>query len=159
MTPRVIVLIADPADPKHGEVTVLDGTAEAERLVETCLQAGYSPERIRVFAGAEMEAQISQRPKVDLVTKEPDQLAQADDSPVGEEVEPVEASRQEEDELAHTLAGEGDEPAGDHTQDEIQPVHAPSEARAAGWENWSGTSSALSRQPEKPTELMPELLH
>jgi hypothetical protein len=56
-----MVLIADLADPKDGEVAVLDGTAEAERLVETCVQAGYSPQRIRVFAGAEMEAQISQR--------------------------------------------------------------------------------------------------
>ena len=75
MTTKVIVLIADRADPKHGEVAVLDGTAEAERLVETCLEAGYGPERIRVFAGAEIEAQISQRPKVALVTEEPDQLA------------------------------------------------------------------------------------
>lgn len=54
MDNKVIVLVADPGDPKHGEIVVLDTTAEAERLVETFLEAGYERERIRVFAGAEM---------------------------------------------------------------------------------------------------------
>ena len=159
MTAEVVVLIADLPDPKHGEVAVLDGTAEAERLVETCLQLGYSPERIRVFAGAEMEAQISERPKVDLLTKEPDQLAQDDDLSLGDEADLLETSRDEKAEIPHTLGEEEDEPAGTRSQDEIQPAHALSEARIAGWDNRSGASPAFSRLPEKPIELMPELPH
>jgi hypothetical protein len=159
MATKVIVLIADRDDPKHGEVAVLESTAEAERLVETCLEAGYDPERIRVFAGAEMEAQISQRPKVDLLAEEADKLAHANDSPVGEEVEPVKAPSEEEAELTHTSGEEEDEATGGRSQDEVQPVHALSEAGAAGWENWSGASPASNYPPQKPMEFMPELLH
>lgn len=159
MANKVIVLIADREDPKHGEVALLESTAEAERLVETCLEAGYDPERIRVFAGAEMEAQISQRPKVDLVAEGPDQLPQADESSAEGKVEPVQASTEEEAELAHTLDEDEDETAGAQSQGEVQPVHALSEASVAGLENWTGASPVLSRLPQKPAEFMPELVH
>jgi hypothetical protein len=106
-----------------------------------------------------MEAQISQRPKVDLVVEEGDQSAQADDSPLGEEVEPVEAPSEEEAELSHTSGEEEAEPEGPLSQDEVQPVHALSKANAAGWENWSGASPAFNFLPQKPIEFMPELLH
>ena len=146
MATKVIVLMADRDDPKHGEVAVLASTAEAERLVETCLEAGYDPERIRVFAGAEIEAQISQRPKVDLVAEEADRLAHADNSPVGREVEAVDAPSEEETELGHTPGEEEDEAADTRSQDEVQPVHALSEANTAFL-------------PLKPVEFMSELLH
>ncbi len=149
MSSRVIVLIADPADPKYGEVTVVDSTAEAERLVETFLEAGYDRERIRVFAGAEMEAQISQRPKVDLVEQEPDRPAPSDGSPEAKEIEPVAA-----------IAEEDAERFGARNEEQAQFAHAVSGADGEGLEKaQSGGSSGFSRLPEKPTELMPELLH
>ena len=81
MTARFIVLVADRGDPKHGEIVVVDTTAEAERLVETLLDAGFDRERVRVFTGTEMEAQVSQRPKVELVEMGLDEPAPADDPP------------------------------------------------------------------------------
>ena len=45
MTTKFIVLVADRDDPKHGEIVVGDTTAEAERLVETLLEAGFCRER------------------------------------------------------------------------------------------------------------------
>lgn len=91
MTTQFIVLVADRDDPKHGEIVVVDTTAEAERLVETLLDAGFDRERVRVFTGTEMEAQVSQRPKVELVERGLDEPAPADDSPAEEEVQPAEA--------------------------------------------------------------------
>ncbi len=91
MTTKFIVLVADRDDPKHGEIVVVDTTAEAERLVETLLDAGFDRERVRVFTGTEMEAQVSQRPKVELVERGLDEAALADDSPAEEEVQPAEA--------------------------------------------------------------------
>ena len=91
MTTRFIVLVADRGDPKHGEIVVVDTTAEAERLVETLLDAGFDRERVRVFSGTEMEAQVSQRPKMELVEMGLDEPAPADDSPAEEEAKPAEA--------------------------------------------------------------------
>ena len=65
---KVIVFAADDGDQRYGEVSVFDRSSEAERLVETLLEAGYDRQRIRVFSGAEMEARVSQRPVVVLVT-------------------------------------------------------------------------------------------
>ena len=91
MTTKFIVLVADREDPKHGEIVVVDTTAEAERLVETLLEAGFDRERVRVFTGTEMEAQVSQRPKVELVERGLDEPAPADDSPAEGDVQPAEA--------------------------------------------------------------------
>ncbi len=91
MTTKFIVLVADRDDPKHGEIVVVDTTTEAERLVETLLEAGIDGERVRVFTGTEMEAQVSQRPKVELAEMGLDEPASADDSPAEEEVQPAEA--------------------------------------------------------------------
>ena len=90
MTTKFIVLVADRDDPKHGEIVVVDTTAEAERLVETLLDAGFDRERVRVFSGTEMEAHVSQRPKVELVERGLDEPAPTDDSPAEEEVQPAE---------------------------------------------------------------------
>ena len=67
MTAKVIVFVADRGDQRLGEVSVFDSSGEAERLLETLLEAGYDRQRIRVFSGAEMEARVSQRPVVALV--------------------------------------------------------------------------------------------
>jgi len=67
MATRVIVLVADRDDPKHGEITVLEDRRKAERLVETLLEAGFEQERIRVFVGTALDMQIAHRPVVTLV--------------------------------------------------------------------------------------------
>ncbi len=64
---KIIVLVSDREDGKHGEITILDGPQKAERLVETLLEAGFEEERIRVFAGRTSEFQINRRPVVALV--------------------------------------------------------------------------------------------
>ena len=63
----VIILVSDPDDPKHGEVTVINDPLEAERVVETLLEAGYEQERFRVFSGKEREVLVSYRPVVSLI--------------------------------------------------------------------------------------------
>ncbi len=64
---KIIVLVCDREDSKHGEITILDDPQKAERLVETLLEAGFEQDRIRVFAGRTSEFQISHRPVVALV--------------------------------------------------------------------------------------------
>ncbi len=64
---KIIVLVCDREDSKHGEITILDDPQKAERLVETLLEAGLEQDRIRVFAGRTSEFQISHRPVVALV--------------------------------------------------------------------------------------------
>ena len=69
MSEKIIVLVSDRGDSKHGEVSVLDDPQKAERLVETLLEAGFEPERIRVFAGRASEFQVSHRPVVALMAE------------------------------------------------------------------------------------------
>ncbi len=64
---KIIVLVCDKGDSKHGEISMLDDPQKAERLVETLLEAGFEADRIRVFAGRTSEFQISHRPVVALV--------------------------------------------------------------------------------------------
>ncbi len=131
MTTRFIVLVADRGDPKHGEIVVVDTTAEAERLVETLLDAGFDRERVRVFSGTEMEAQVSQRPRVELVERAPDEPAPAHNPP------------------AH------DSPA----EEEVQTAEVVGEAHSAELESENGSSPWLHSSPVQPVEMMPELLH
>ena len=69
MAGKMIVLVADRDDPRHGEVTVLVDARKAERLVETLLEAGFERERIRIFSGAELDIKVTQRPVVSLVAE------------------------------------------------------------------------------------------
>jgi len=64
---KIIVLVSDRGDSKHGEISVVDEPRKAEKLVETLLEAGFEQERIHVFAGSQSDFQVSQRPVVALV--------------------------------------------------------------------------------------------
>lgn len=66
MTSKVIILVSDREDERHGEVSILDDIKKAQHLVETLIEAGFELERIRVFSGGEMEVQVTQRPVVTL---------------------------------------------------------------------------------------------
>ena len=91
MSEKIIVLVSDRGDSKHGEVSVLDDPQKAERLVETLLEAGFEPERIRVFAGRASEFQVSHRPVVALMAEGEEGEVQARPQAAAEEPVPVTA--------------------------------------------------------------------
>ncbi len=68
MSGKTIVIISDLDDPKHGEITVVEGAHKAARLVETLLEAGFEQQRIRIFTGDEMDMQVTHRPVVALIS-------------------------------------------------------------------------------------------
>ena len=77
MTVKVIVFVADRGDQRFGEVSVCDSPGEAERLLETLLEAGCDQQRIHVFSGAEMEARVSHRPVVALITGDQEEVSES----------------------------------------------------------------------------------
>ena len=81
MSEKIIVLVCDRDDSKHGEISVLDDPQKAERLVETLIEAGFDANRIRVFSGRSSEFQISHRPVVALV----DESGEAEHGPAARE--------------------------------------------------------------------------
>ena len=97
---KIIVLVSDRGDSKHGEVSVLDDPQKAERLVETLLEAGFEPERIRVFTGRASEFEISHRPVVALMAEgeegEPQTQAEAGVEETAPPTDTAEAAAQAE---------------------------------------------------------------
>ena len=75
---RVILLVADPKDAEHGEVKVYDDPHDAERMIETLLEAGLEQERFRVFTGTETDIVVTHRPVVDLGGGEAEQTPSSD---------------------------------------------------------------------------------
>ena len=94
MSEKIIVLVSDRGDSKHGEVSVLDDPQKAERLVETLLEAGFEPERIKVFAGRASEFQVSHRPVVALMAEGEEGEPQARPEVAIEETAPKVKTRQ-----------------------------------------------------------------
>jgi hypothetical protein len=66
---KIIVLVSDSGDSKHGEISIVEDPRKAEKLVEMLLEAGFEQERIRVFSGRQSDFQVSQRPIVELVSE------------------------------------------------------------------------------------------
>ncbi len=126
---KIIVLVSDRDDNKHGEVSVLDDPAKAERLVETLIEAGFDQDRIRVFSGRQSEFQISQRPVVALVAE--GEVAQAAAGVSAGREAPAAQSR------AAEAVAEGDAGAGEageaeeQTEEEAAPVRFSSLFRSA----------------------------
>lgn len=105
---KVVVLISDRDDPKHGEISVVESARKAERLVETLLEAGFERERIRVFSGSEMDMQVTQRPVVVLVGEESVESTAAEEPEEPDAAEEAAAKEQSETEEAPSEA-EGEE--------------------------------------------------
>ncbi len=68
MSGRIIVMVSDLDDQKHGEISVHESAQKAARVVETLLESGFAQGRIRVFSGDEMGMQIAHRPVVALMS-------------------------------------------------------------------------------------------
>ncbi len=63
---KIILFVADPADPNMGELMIIDGGKKAESTIEGLLEAGYDQERMRVFSGTPSEVIVNHRPVVTL---------------------------------------------------------------------------------------------
>ncbi len=70
MQTKVIILVTDRGDDRHGEISVVDDLEKAERLIEAVIQAGFEQERIRVFTGSELGLRVSLRPVVTLASSD-----------------------------------------------------------------------------------------
>ena len=68
MSNRVIVVVSDLDDTKHGELNVLESHQKAVRMVETLLESGFEQDRICIFSGDELAMRIAYRPVVALVS-------------------------------------------------------------------------------------------
>ncbi len=92
MSDKFVLVVSDESDPNHGEISVLDTAHEAERLVETLLEAGFDQERIWVLMGSEAEFVTTSRPVVSLAdeanqTTEPARSASDPVEPEATEIE------------------------------------------------------------------------
>ena len=112
---KIIVLVSDRGDSKHGEISVLDDPRKAERLVETLLEAGFDEDRIRVFTGQASEFEVNHRPVVALANE-------------GAEVSPTAATEPQVGEPQIEVPVE--EPTGDETAT-AEPVVEPAINQAA----------------------------
>lgn len=135
---RIIVLVCDKGDDRHGEISVLDDPQKAERLVETLLEAGFEADRIHVYTGRPSEFQIRQRPVVSLAVDRQEAAipspgeSSGQPQPASEPVagaEPQPAQPEERGEEAPTGAVE-EEPASTEPQP-AEPVRFSSLFRSA----------------------------
>lgn len=113
MSGRVIVLVSDLDDAKHGEISIVENAQKAARLVETLLEAGFEQERIRIFDGTEMEMHVTHRPVVALMGVDLDdddgpsrreQRQEKEDAPAEETGEPEEVASKVKAELVEEVA-------------------------------------------------------
>lgn len=93
MSESVVVLVTDLDDDKHGEITVVVSPVKAASLIETLLEAGFAQERLHVFRGAEMAAQVTYRPVVSLATEGEASPPEATDQKAGDDGDPPEFLR------------------------------------------------------------------
>ncbi len=113
MVTQVLVLVAYRDNPQHTEIMVLDERADAERIFENLLEAGIEQERIRIFSGTELHAQVTHKPVVALDVGDTDGSAmESDVPPVEEEIEHEEAGHEAEtaDEAAEAFKAAKDNP-------------------------------------------------
>ncbi len=135
---KIIVLVCDKDDSKHGEITIMDDPQKAERLVETLLEAGFEQDRIRVFAGRTSEFQISHRPVVALVDgqegggRQPAAVAESSEvepeQPVAEEPAAEEPVAEEPAAVASAMGSGAQEEAVAETKGEEQSSGAETAA-------------------------------
>ena len=124
MVTQVLVLVADRDDRNLTEITVLDKRADAERLFQTLLEAGIEQQRIRIFSGTELHAQVTLKPVVTLDAGDTDGPARESDvPPIEAEIEHEETGHETEavDEAAEALDAAMEHPP-KHHQDHPGPA-------------------------------------
>ena len=104
---KVIVFVADGGDQRFGEVSVFDSSGEAERLLETLLEAGYDQQRLHVFSGAEMEARVSHRPVVALVTGDQEEVSESESPDAHADQKEADSAGEGEPEAEPAYGGNG----------------------------------------------------
>ena len=67
---KIILFVADRADPKMGELMIIDDAKKAESTIEGLLEAGYDREHVRVFSGTPSEVVVTHRSVVTLAESE-----------------------------------------------------------------------------------------
>ena len=87
-TQKIILFVADRADPKMGELMIIDDAEKAESTIEGLLEAGYDQEHLRVFSGTPSEVAVTHRPVVTLAKRET-RMSDAFRSVSGDAKEPV----------------------------------------------------------------------
>ena len=70
MSTKMIVLVDDKETEGSTEMTVVDTAEQAERLVETLLEAGYAAQGVRIFAATQNEFVTTYRPVVSFVAED-----------------------------------------------------------------------------------------
>lgn len=144
---KIIVLVSDRDDSKHGEISVLDDPRKAEKLVETLLEAGFEQQRIRVFTGNSSEFQVSHRPVVALTADGEEGEMQ----PAAAIVNRRDESREDEAREAPAAQAPAREPAAEKPPVEQPPIEQTAAAEA--------TESEAQEQPaagEDEGEGVPE---
>ncbi len=101
MNDRIVLVVSDEGDDKWGEISVFDTSREAERQMETLLEAGFDSRRIQVLAGSEAGFETTYRPAVSLVSgtsreAKPDRPARA----IGQAASKILKVREEADQAA-----------------------------------------------------------
>jgi len=76
MSTKMIVLADDKESEGRAEITVVDTAEQAERLVETLLEAGYAAQGVRIFAATQNEFVTTYRPVVSFVAEDETPAAQ-----------------------------------------------------------------------------------
>lgn len=116
MSAKIILLVSDSDDSKFGEIIVLDEIRKAESAIEALLEAGFEQERVRVFAGAEINIQVIYRPLVVLASALAESAEESDhrlDDQADPEVDEVRAGGRQP-ERVESLTGNGRRGSGVH---------------------------------------------
>ncbi len=117
MSEKIIVLVSDRGDSKHGEISIVDEAHKAEKLVETLLEAGFEENRIHVFTGRASDFQVSQRPVVALVGEDAEGEAQV--GATGQQVAAPERSPDAKETETGGEQGEQSETEDSETKEEV----------------------------------------
>jgi hypothetical protein len=150
MDEKIIVLVSDKDDSRHGEISVLDDPQKAERLVETLLEAGFDQNRIRVFNGRLSDFEVSHRLVVALVDEgsagKPQPAAKAESHQAKAEAPAVEAE-------APTAKAESHQAKAESRQAKAEAPAVEAESRQAKAEEPAAdVAVAQSRAQEQPQD-------
>lgn len=152
MGEKIIVLVSDRDDNKHGEISVLDDAHKAERLVETLLEAGFEEERIRVFSGTASEFEISHRPVVSLVGEDSEDGEGERESTVQHDSRETEAEGEDRGAHAEAAARETEDRGGRVEVAARETENPPAETEAVEADRQEETAGDANEEEQVPAD-------